>query len=109
MQMFNGMHRGSLEVTSDLVMSGTVTGDLIVLNGLVLIQGVVGGDVRVLGGVADVHGRIGGASGNLDAVRVAVGASVAGRVLGPDMRWRAPEGVTVVRGDAPTYPMSQIG
>jgi cytoskeletal protein CcmA (bactofilin family) len=69
-------------VTRDVLVTGTIDGDAVVVGGSLVIEGSVGGSVRVLSGSVEVRGTVGGdVLAGAGRVTVAETGSVGGDVI----------------------------
>ena len=79
-----GQVRGDMvaAVTRDVVVTGTIDGDALVVGGSLVIDGTVGGSVRVLSGTVEVRGSVGGdVLAGAGRVSVAEDGSVGGDII----------------------------
>lgn len=114
----------SLNISVDATVSGMVTEQVVVAGGSVIISGMVVGDLIVDGGKVKVSGSVGRLvprSGEIDItgqvrslqqsggnVKIAVGASVNGRVLEAGGRWVDPSGSWSIDDTTPRYNASDV-
>ncbi len=83
-------HDGDLNVNGDRSILGAVGGDLVVLNGLVIMTGTVVGTIRARGGVTVLNGAAGNVSLEGGTVRVTVNSMVNGKMLSQVGKWEHP-------------------